>query len=612
MSKKYKPIEDVIHQNTRKPSSAPQPYIEGRFEYDFTAFPNELVFSHIKGIATFSQVITLMNTGRKDITINAIEIVGPFKIVGDTPKTIPLRYPTSLLIQYDDSKGDIETYGGLYISCKDSVGKAFIKLSVQSSDVDVSTENIVAVTPQSFTDKQKQTARENIDAVGRNEKIVRYTEQRLTEAEQAQARANLGITGTGGGGGGGGTTPGKHPNSSVFEIYRGINMDTWVVWPPAESWNNPSVLLPYPEWRKHLKHEDFYHLKNKGFDFVRMTVDPAPFLAPQSAPLYSQLLDSVMQGYRDLRYAGLKVIIDLHAINEGRDINPGVPQILDNGPMWEKYIKLIEDFATRLKNEDPRAVAFETMNEPNQGNAPNPEQVWLTRQQRMYNSFRAIAKDIPIILTSGTDSSAQSLSRVNPNQYGGGNDKNIIWTFHSYAPFLLTHQGALWSGEVTRYVTGIPYPIYSESKEAYERSLEAIRQNIRDNAPEADVNRLISYVNEEMAKLDTPEKVYNAIAAPFKTITTWANQYNISPSNIFLGEFGIIRQEYGNSHVVKAEQRAEFYRDVVSISEDHGIPWAMWSYGGAFGIVEEFEWRKAETNTIDMVDRLPKLPIMTI
>jgi endoglucanase len=45
--------------------------------------------------------------------------------------------------------------------------------------------------------------------------------------------------------------------------------------------------------------------------------------------------------------------------------------------------------------------------------------------------------------------------RIDPREFP---DDNLIWTFHSYEPFLLTHQGATWAGDFIPYVTGLPYP----------------------------------------------------------------------------------------------------------------------------------------------------------
>jgi hypothetical protein len=52
---------------------------------------------------------------------------------------------------------------------------------------------------------------------------------------------------------------------------------------------------------------------------------------------------------------------------------------------------------------------------------------------------------------------------------------------------------------------------------------------------------------------------------------------------------------------MKPEWRATYVRDMIGLAEKHGFSWSIWSYGGAFGVVEEFDNRPAEPDVIDMV-----------
>ena len=71
-------------------------------------------------------------------------------------------------------------------------------------------------------------------------------------------------------------------NSAAFSMKRGINLDIWTTWPPEDRWNEPDAILPFPEWRKSLDETGLAALKAAGFDFVRMPVDPSPFLSARS------------------------------------------------------------------------------------------------------------------------------------------------------------------------------------------------------------------------------------------------------------------------------------------------------------------------------------------
>ena len=44
---------------------------------------------------------------------------------------------------------------------------------------------------------------------------------------------------------------------------------------------------------------------------------------------------------------------------------------------------------------------------------------------------------------------------------------------------------------------------------------------------------------------------------------------------------------------------------LIRLAVEHGFAWALWSYGGAFGIVDAFDNSRAEPDVLDMVRHLP-------
>jgi hypothetical protein len=44
---------------------------------------------------------------------------------------------------------------------------------------------------------------------------------------------------------------------------------------------------------------------------------------------------------------------------------------------------------------------------------------------------------------------------------------------------------------------------------------------------------------------------------------------------------------------------------MIGLAERDGFTWSLWSYGGAFGVVEEFDNRAAEPDVMEMVRGLP-------
>ncbi|MBL8580757.1 MAG: hypothetical protein JNL61_00845 [Rhizobiaceae bacterium] len=96
------------------------------------------------------------------------------------------------------------------------------------------------------------------------------------------------------------------------------------------------------------------------------------------------------------------------------------------------------------------------------------------------------------------------------------------------------------------------------------------------------------------------------MSAPFERVAEWAKRHGVAPDNILLGEFGMIRQEYGVSFVMPPAWRAAYARDMIRLAEEHGFAWSLWSYGGAFGVVDGFDGQQAEPETMDMIRRLPR------
>jgi endoglucanase len=387
--------------------------------------------------------------------------------------------------------------------------------------------------------------------------------------------------------------------AATFTAKRGINLDIWTTWPGRDKWGDAATLLPFPEWRKHVTADDLAKLKADGFDFVRMPVDPAPLLAPESEGLREQLVESVLESAHAINAAGLKVIVDLHLI--GADDIGTMGSIMADADQFERYLGLVRAMGSALSREDPEKLALELMNEP-VIDCDNGQSAWPERLRKLFAAARSSATKLTLVLSGGCYSSADQLAALDPHQIV---DDNIIWTFHSYEPFLLTHQGASWAGDFIPYVTGIPYPPSLVPRAELDGALEAIRERMRKEAPLTRRAGLLSYLDEQIAEIDTDEKLKAAMDAPFDKVAAWAGKNGIKPENILLGEFGMITQDYGKPFVMPATWRAAYAKDVIARAEAKGFAWSIWGYGGSFGIVDAFDGKKAEPGVIDVVRGLP-------
>ncbi len=368
-----------------------------------------------------------------------------------------------------------------------------------------------------------------------------------------------------------------------FSMRRGISLDIWNSWPDESRWGEPDVLLPFPEWRRSVTKENLSSLKKSGFDFVRIPVDPSVFLSEKTIGLRQDLRASVLQSVQLVNDAGLKAVVDLHLLPAGPNRLVGTNEVMDDPQLFEHYLNVVREFGRLLSREDPSEVAFELMNEPitdcDDADAPR----WPGMLKRLFAAARSSATRLTLVLSGGCWSGAEALAAIDPRSIP---DNNIIWTFHSYDPFLLTHQGATWAGDFIRHVRGIPYPPHAASKSEQASVLVQIRQNIRKDAPLHRRSGLTSYLDELFGTIDTPDKLTATISAPLRLVSDWARKHGIDPGSIFLGEFGMIHQEYGSDFTMPAKWRAAYINDMVDVIENHGFAWSLWSYGGAFGLVE--------------------------
>ncbi len=386
--------------------------------------------------------------------------------------------------------------------------------------------------------------------------------------------------------------------AAAFSMKRGINLDIWVTWPDEERWNDKAAILPFPEWRKSLKESDLAALKDAGFDFVRIPVDPSPFLSDKTAGFRDRLYASVLESVRLVNQAGLKAVLDMHLFPAGGNRSIGMGEVMDDPEMFDRYVEFVRTMARMLSKEDPSLVAFEPMNEPVLDCDEDGTNLWPERQKRLYAAARSSATRLTLVLTGACLSGAEALAKIDPQDYP---DDNLVWTFHSYWPFLLTHQGANWAGDFIQYVTGLPYPPHAVPRAELDAALEAIRQKIRSEAPWTRRDGMLAYLDEQIATMDTEEKLDALVDGQFSIVEAWAKEHGIAPENILLGEFGMIRQEYDNPFNMPAASRAAYVKDMIGRAERRGYAWSVWSYGGAFGIVEEFDGREAEPDVMEMI-----------
>jgi endoglucanase len=387
-------------------------------------------------------------------------------------------------------------------------------------------------------------------------------------------------------------------SAATFQAKRGISLDIWQTWPDESKWGDASVMLPFPEWRKTVGEKELALLKAAGFDFVRMPIDPSPFLSEKSAALHDKFFEEVAASVDLITKSGLKVIVDLHALPAGGNRTIGTKEILQDDALFEAHTALVKRMAALLMDHIPESVALELFNEPTIDCDDEGTNDWPAKLKVLHAAARSATSRLTLILSGACWGGSEGLAKLNPKDFA---DDNVIWSFHSYDPFILTHQGATWTGDFMPHVYGLPFPLHTAGKAELSKTLDEIRARIKKDAPKSRRSGHLAYLEEEIAKIATPEGLAAALDKPFAIVSDWAKANGINPSDIILGEFGMIRQEYGNPVVTPGKTRAAYVKAMAGRAEAAGFMWSVWSYGGAFGLVDGFDGEKAEGDVVEMV-----------
>ncbi|MGB8819513.1 MAG: cellulase family glycosylhydrolase [Rhizobiaceae bacterium] len=378
--------------------------------------------------------------------------------------------------------------------------------------------------------------------------------------------------------------------AATFEGRSGISLDIWTTWPQESKWADESVLFPFPEWRRTLTDADLKDLADSGYDFVRIPIDPAPFLSDQSAPFRDRLYEETGAAIDMALGAGLSVIVDMHPIPAG-ERSIGTTEILESSDQYAAYLDMLRRMALLIKDRDPKRVALELFNEPTNDCKEDNTNTWPGMMRQAFAAARASATKLTLVLSGSCWGGAEGLAKLDAKDFP---DDNLIWSFHSYDPFILTHQGATWTGDFMPHVYGLPYPLHEASKDDLDAALDAIRVRIKRDAPATRVAGHLAYLDEEIAKISTKEGLDGEMDKPFSIVADWAKSNGVDPADILLGEFGMIRQEYGNDHEVPANTRSAFYQAQIERAEKYGFRWAAFSYGGAFALARDWDGKAVE------------------
>jgi endoglucanase len=374
-------------------------------------------------------------------------------------------------------------------------------------------------------------------------------------------------------------------------FHHGVAIHDAMNWATMDKSKKLYVFPPYSDAKHPLTQNELAVIRHAGFDFVRLTVDPGPFLQFQGAQL-DATYEILRQRVQTVLDAGLAVVVDFHPAEQDPDYGSRALVAGPDTPLFASYCTMITRTARLLDALHTDRVALETMNEPVIGGTPSADAQWQTMAEKLYHSARAASPTLTLIVAGDLAGDYQGLQALDPAPFAA--DPRTIYTFHYYLPYLFTYQSMSKSNDL-RTAADIPYPARTRPVEdsvaalrvRLDKSGETDRQKVTD--ANLEFKNLVQYRQANFGR--------GNIRDDFGKVAAWARASGIAPSRIFLGEFNAIRK-YGPYDGAPDADRARWLKDVREEAEAEGFFWSIWAYRGYGGmaIVEN-----DNTDTIDPV-----------
>ena len=326
--------------------------------------------------------------------------------------------------------------------------------------------------------------------------------------------------------------------------------------------------------------DDLRRLRATGLDFIRLPVDPGPFLAAD-ATTRGRLLDMLDAAVTAALDADLGVIVNVQANAATHYWNPDRMVSSTAAPAFDLYRGLVGELAGRLARFQPGTVALEPVNEPAQACASN---VWTQIQLALLTAARASAATLPLVVTGGCGSMVSGLTALDPAPLSPF--EPILFTFHFYEPYLFSHQGAPWMREpVYRSLNNVPWPASAGS---LEQTLASVRARMaQDSETPEDAKQAAYAETERVLKVyfdAQPDRWF--VDKYLREVRDWGDAHGLAPDRIIMGEFGALRTD---ARYVAAPNpdRARYIADVRQSAEAFGFPWAFWDLFDGMGMMDD-------------------------
>ena len=357
----------------------------------------------------------------------------------------------------------------------------------------------------------------------------------------------------------------------LLQLRRGVGLHGWYVWPalaPGREFNYQSD--PYKNQPGALSDEEMARLRESGLDFVRLTVDPGPFLAADTAHRET-LFRQVDATIRRMQRSGLTVIFDFHP-NTHRSRYSYGDILTPNGRETQAFRSLVAETAARLARLNPSKVALELINEPLQGCNHADVDELNVMLGALHHAARQVAPKLTLVVDGGCQGTIDGLLELRPALFS--NDPNLFYSFHFYEPYTFALAGDSTTGERALLAGVLRYPAARQTRDQVLARFEArlaASSGAAANKSAIDVRGRRIVDRYYLAPADKSRMMQR-----MTQVADWAKTLHILPSHILMGEFGV-PESAGGPHAEPAD-RLQWIVDARVAAEQHGFPWSFWEY----------------------------------
>lgn len=359
---------------------------------------------------------------------------------------------------------------------------------------------------------------------------------------------------------------------------KGITGGTSFSAPAAPSKNDPNKYAadPYvPHWNSAGRDLNFTQVKNAGFGYIRVFVDPGPMLDAEDhatlAPLIAQITDAINDTLSNGLLFELVLGNESHPVWSAFQIADGV-----GGKKFEQYVRVCVALAKELAKFPLGTVRFELINEPTRNDPP-----WQPQLEYLYARVRAAAPSLTLNLTGYSNAGSLPLGKALDPSFA---DENVMWNWHFYEPYIFTLQG-FWNSAPAKYIHRLEFPPNPANKSV--QMAKATSQINADNG--LTMLQKISMISVATKALDnyynTPQGL-SYITAYFDKIAAWADANRIPRNRIVLGEFGVLRDVYDLT-AASDEDANRWLALVVGLAEAREFRWCAYVFARSFALTQD-------------------------